>query len=274
MSNGFDSAWLKKMLESPFTGAPAVVGLHVDAFGAELVVAERATRARHVGREKGMQPDRQLELLTRLPDRIVHRVVELPPVDRRIGAQEDGDVPQLPGAPDDVHRARDVLMRDGADREEAARGGAAVVGQPGVVGVGLHLGELGIRKRGQAEEHGRIQYGLLDAFGVHVREPRLRVEGAGADLAVAELAAAGPLPLLGRHAAGAGERHPGGRPRVTVELEPLGPVCARDDLPDALAEARRCMLDHAGRWLEHVPIRVHDSIAIARHVVASWRKKV
>ena len=77
---------------------------------------------------------------------------------------------------------------DDADAEQPIRRGRAELGEPlvvranardlqlAVVGVGLGAGEGDAR-----EEHDR-----MDAVDVHVVEPRLRVEAAGADVVVAD----------------------------------------------------------------------------------------
>ncbi len=258
MSKGLEIAWLKKMF------AMWRIGL-----AGSLREAERAARARHVGRQEGMQSDGQAELLAGPPDRVVDRVVELLAVDGGVGAEEDAHQPQVPGAADDTHGARHVLVRHDADAEEALRCRGAVLGEPLVVGVCLYLGEVGVLERGKAEEERRVEDRLFDAVRIHVHETRERPEGAGPDFRVLHLATARPLAVGGRHAADAGECESVRGPLPTVVAEPLAAVGTRHDLPDPVAELRRRALGHAGGRLEDVAVGVDDGGVL--HAAAASR---
>ena len=231
---------------------------HLDALGLELVEAERAARARHVGREERVQADGKVDFLARAPDRVVDRIIELLAVDRRVRAEKDADQAELPRAANDPYRARQILMRHGRDAEQAVRRRRAVLRQPLVVGVGLRFGELGIVQGGETEEQGGVEDRLLDAVAVHVGEARERPEGPRADLAVLHLAATCPLALRRRHPARARQREPVRGPFAAVVAEPLAAVGTGHDLPDAIAELRGRALRHARGRLEDVPVGVDD----------------
>src|SRR5207249_967994 len=201
-------------------GRALVPGVVAHALGADGAVAERAARARHVGRQEGMEPDRHLEVLAHGPDGIVDGIVQLTAPDGGVRAHEDAHQAELLRAADGAHGALDLLGGDDGGAEEALRRVGAVRVQPLVVSVGLHLGEGGILDRGQPEQHGRVEDRLRDALDLHVGEPRRRAEGAGPDLRVAELSRAGALATGGRHArlAGAGRSVVSGRPVPNPKL--------------------------------------------------------
>src|SRR5205814_383204 len=200
-------------------GRAFVPGVVAHALGADGAVAERAARARHVGGQEGVEPDRHLEVLAHGPDGIVDGIVQLTAPDGGVRAHEDAHQAELLRAADGAHGALDLLGGDDGGAEEALRRVGAVRVQPLVVSVGLHLGEGCILDRGQPEEHGRVEDRLRDALDLHVGETRGRAEGAGPDLRVAELSRAGALAIGGRHARRAREGHAARRrPVAAVDL--------------------------------------------------------
>ena len=75
-----------------------------------------------------------------------------------------------------------VLQREHGGGEEAARRGGAEVRDPVVIGAGESVGGIGVLDEMEAlGEPSGIQKGLVDAHGVHVAEPGLRILSALVD---------------------------------------------------------------------------------------------
>ena len=131
-----------------------------------------------------MDADRHVRLLTRGPERIEVRVVERAALH---GVRPDEDAAHadrlraLHLADGGVH----VLHRHARDADEALRIRRAVVGEPVVVDAAARFGERGILDRFEQEPDRRIEHRGVDALGVQVLEPLLRIEAAGMELAVA-----------------------------------------------------------------------------------------
>src|SRR5207245_10594511 len=105
-----------------------VPGVIAHALGPQRTVAERAARPWHVGREEGVEPDRQLEVLAQRPDGIVDRVVQLAALDGGGRAPEGAPQAELLRTADGPHGALDLLRGDESRAEEALRPVRAVHG--------------------------------------------------------------------------------------------------------------------------------------------------
>ena len=118
--------------------------------------------------------------------------------------------------------------------------------------------ELGVPQPADTEQHGRVHDRPSDAVGVHVGETSLRVVRRRPHLGVAKLAPLRPLALLERHPRRPGQRQPVGRQPLAVVDAPLRAVRVGLDVPDAIGEIPRRVLQHPVRVLEHVPVRVDE----------------
>ena len=219
-----------------------------------------------------MQGDGQPGVRRRLPDRVVDRVVEGPPVHRRVGPHEDRDHAGQVGHPADLCRdPGDVVglvhRRNSTGPEQPALALLHVVGAPVVVGPGLGLGEIDVPLALQPEQHGRVQHRQVDVVLVHVLQARLGVPRRRPGLGVAHLAAEGPSPVLVARPGDTGRRQPVGGCAVPVVDQPLLARFVGLDVPDPIPILRRGVIGHRRRMLEDVPIRVD----IAQPVVGKHR---
>ena len=76
-------------------------------------------------------------------------------------------------------RQVDRLQRQHRHAEEAVRIGLAIIGEPAVVGPAGRGGELRVMDRAGEQAEARIKKGGVDAVGVHVGDPLVRIEPAG-----------------------------------------------------------------------------------------------
>ena len=243
-----------------------------DVLGVEVVLvaavgvaaaaeAEPDARAGKVGGEERVERDREPGVGRRLPHGVVHRVVERPPVDRRVRAHEHrhhagelGDAADLGGDARDVVGV--VHRRDGARTEQPALAFEGVVRAPVVVRARLGLGEVDVAHALQPEQHRRVQHREVDAVLVHVLQARLGVPRRRADLGVAELTAERAGAVLVAHARGARGGHVVRGEAGPVVDQPLLALRVGLDVPDAVAVLGRRVVRHRGRVLEDVAVRV------------------
>ena len=210
----------------------------------------------------------------RLPDGVVDRVVERPPVDRRVRPHEHR------------HHARAARRRGGSRRRPPATssgsciGGTApapksrpspsceVVGAPVVVRAGLRLAEVDVVHALEPEHHRRVQHREVDA----VRCPcpggaALAFHAAGRVSRVADLAVERARSVLVARRPRACRRQAVRRHPVAVVDEPLLAVGVGLDVPDPVAVLRGRVLRHPRRVLEDVPVGV-DVAQVRSSVVA------
>ena len=228
---------------------------------ARAVESEPDARAGQVGRQERVQRDRQTGVLRRLPDRVVDRVVERSPVDRRVRAHEHRDhAGQLGNAADLRRDARDVvgLVHRGhrARAEQATFTLLGVRGAPVVVRACLCLGEVDVVQTLEPEQHRGIEHREVDAVGVHVLETRLGVVRRRPHLGVPQFAAERLLAVLVAHARGTGGRHEVRGEDGAVVVQPLDALLVGLDVPDAVAVLRRRVVEHARGVLENVAVGV------------------
>ena len=144
-----------------------------------------------------VQPDRHVELLDLLPERLVVRVVEHPAV-VGVRAEEAGAHAELlPRVAHLLDGQVDRLHRQHGDAEEPIGVGLAVVGEPAIVGAAHRGGEPRLLHRAREEAHARVEERGVDAVEIHVRDAGVRVEPARAAFHVLHGGFGGHLTLPG-----------------------------------------------------------------------------
>ena len=196
-----------------------------------------------------------------LPERVVDRVVERPPVRGRVRTDERRHHPrQRRGAPELRRCALDVLLRQQRGAEEPAVAVLHVVGEPVVVRAALRHRVVDVVVALDPEQLRRVEHRHVDVVGGHVVESSLRVVGSGPHLGVR--GARRPW-----HAAQSSSLIPAvpetetmlaGDPDAVPE-QPLRAVGVGLDVPDAVAVLLGCVVEHAGRVLEDVPVGVDEA---------------
>ena len=271
-SNGFAIPWVKTwsgIASEGWSGSKSSTYRPLASIGARQPQTLR--RARKIGGEERVQRDGHAGVRRRLPDRVVDRVVERPPVDRRVRPHEHRHHAGERRHPADLGGdARDVVLlvhrRYRARTEETALTLRHVVRAPVVVRAGLYPGEVHVALALQGQEHRRVQDGEVDVVLVHVLQARLRVPCRGTRLRVAHLAAERARPVLVTRTGHTGSRHAVRRRSVPVVEEPLLAVGVGLDVPDAVPVLRGCVVGHRGRVLEDVPVGVDVTKAVrGRH---------
>ena len=206
-----------------------------------------------------MEPDRPARVGGRLPHRVVHGVVEMPPFDHRVGTDErPHEVRGVRGALNLGRRRLDVLLRDDRDAEQAVGCVAAEVGEPVVVRAALRDGDVEVLHARDAEQRRRVEDALADAFGVEVGDARCRLERARSEVGVLAFAGGDPRLLLGAHPPGAGQREVVRRVAAAVPDDPLVAVIVGLDVPDAVAVPLGRVLEHLVGMFEHVTVGVDE----------------
>ena len=215
----------------------------------------------------GWRPSGKAGVAGGLPDRVVHGVVERLPVGGRVRPDEcRHDARERRRASQLRCCELEVLLRKQRGTEQLALTLAHVIGQPVVVGTALRVREFDVFVRLDAQELGGIEHRHVDVVGVHVVEPRLGVVRRGPDLGVAQLAPHGTLAVLVAHAGGAGDRGEVGGAPDTVPHQPFRAVGVGLDVPDPVPVLLRCVVEHAGRVLENVPVGVDETqLALGGH---------
>ena len=133
----------------------------------------------HDDRAALVDPDRDVELLGRVPHAVIGPVRQRPAA-AGVGPDEPGDEAELGHRPPQLAGRRvGVLQRQHRRPEEPPRVGGAVAGQPVVVGGRQRHRGAGVVDGREVQADGRVQHGLVDALGVHVAQARPRVPPAG-----------------------------------------------------------------------------------------------
>ncbi len=154
----------------------------------ERVLVAVAAERGHARAEARVDGHGDVERFGFLPERIVGRIAETPAVER-VGPYEHRlEAEVLHHAPHLADRLVDALDRHRRYGEEPARIGAAEVGHPIVVGAAGGRGHGGVADVAVEEPERRVEHRHVDAFLIHQREPRTRIERGARHVAPARAA--------------------------------------------------------------------------------------
>src|SRR6516162_7589955 len=148
-----------------------------DVLGAETLEAIDAN-LRHAGSGPFMKADREIEVLGRGPEWLVIGVVYHLVV---VGVGPQKTAPEAQFLFRKTHlgdRQIDILHRQHRNAEQPIRIGLAIVGEPAVVGAAGRSGKLRIVDRAGKQPEAWIEKGGIDAVGIHVGDPLVRIEPA------------------------------------------------------------------------------------------------
>src|SRR5215831_15420652 len=133
---------------------------------------------RHAGSGPFMEADREIEVLGRSPEPLVIGVVDHLVV---VGVGPQKTAPEAQFLFRKAHlgdRKIDILHRQHRNAEQPIRIRLAIVGEPAVVGAAGRSGKLRIVDRAGEQPEAWIEKGGIDAVGIHVRDPLVRIEPA------------------------------------------------------------------------------------------------
>jgi hypothetical protein len=193
---------------------------------------------RHAAAGAFVETDREIEVLGRRPEQLVHRVVDhlaaavwVRPDEAALEAQ------LLRGEAHLGDRQIDRLQGQHRDAEQPVGVGLAVIGEPAVVGAAGRGRQFGILDRAGEEAQRRIEKRGIDAVRIHVGDAGMRIEAALAALPVLHRIGRDDA-LAGANSAGAAEPGLGAAEHLLLDDEPLLAVRVFDQPQRPIAEAR------------------------------------
>ena len=147
--------------------------------------------------------------------------------------------------------------------------GLAVIGEPPVIGAAHRSRQHRIMHRAGEQPHARIQKGGIDAVQIHVRNPLMRIEAAGAPVLIAHgLGRDHALPCADpadpAHTLPAAED-------LLLDQQPLLAVLVDDELGRAVAKGRVDVVVPQSERLQDMAVRI-DDVVYATHdlLLAQW----
>ncbi len=216
-----------------------------------------------------MEADREIEILGRGPERLVIGVVDHLVV-VGIGPDEAAAEPELLlGKTHLGDRQIDRLQWQHRHAKQAVGIRLAVIGEPAIVCAAGRGSERRVLDRAREQPEARIKEGGVDAVGIHVGDPLVRIEPAGLAVLVRHrVAFDDALPRADR--TDPADAEPPVTDRVLLHNEPLLAVLPLDDARRPVAEGRIDVFVPKIERLEDMPVGI-DDVVNATHNPAPFR---